>query len=1828
MLAFCGSLFSQEIDSRKDRRAPAIAPMRWENHSSALQHVAGNQVVYSRQYRLNVVTLAPGQYVDFQVPTHEYIRVQSCSPQRINDGQTEIWTSNGTGLFRKLNAAQSENQLSLIGAPDQSGISIGRVLRSADAPSAITIAVFTSTRDPRRLLDYYQCSVIGNERRVKVSDDRARKPKFYTPIKSGKRYALEVDSNTRLRLETRLMYDSDSSQHQFYWVKVFIDGVYDHTLLFDTLPQRMHRQFVDGTEKLIGQREFAYLDIESQNQSIEVEVSHPVLLRANAIGLKLVNPVVNDRYNAPAWEAQLLDEDAWLEKDVLDDGRTFEDYLAQGVPQQTAQKNPFWDPWLNYPKLLGVARDNSIRFGGLRAYMWMRVIATRRQGESNFGDELTVGELAQRIRNRFTYFRDLLPIDLHGSTNPRFISFPVRSIRRPDQSATETIVGQQHVNESAARLATTTLFQISTGGWQAPNSDQPCQCGDLIYRPAEGLGASRMRVIVDRQTLTGDAKLLIQYDERPPFELNVIPTSALKLSAFVPGRSEAAVAGLAQTHARYDSGPWGGPYSTLDQPVAMVDAAVAEFPLPQSVKQVKISAQSASDQALHIGVQCLMANFTELSELAYRKYGKTVSTIPALKEFASWQLNNNSLDAQRLLQGHVSQINKGLAPNDSLKPSVLQWSQQQLEQHQSKAVEMAEAGNWHGALEVLTDLIAHSDGQDRVSSIVSRTEVLERMGEHYLASQERRGWLKFSKNADLKKAMLKKLVNETLATAGGESSEELVRAFASVQIGDQESEVKFAQRLADNGRYRFALLTIPPTANGAEVDEMVLRCSFQLGWWKTFKEALKRMENVERRNFWGAMKAMQIGQYKRAFRLFAAAGEEGQRWLKHWKYGDYIFGRLGSTELLTRMSAIEDWESWLEKHPGQRQWRPENSSIVSSQGAATLYSVERDLRMEFRRCDEDNVSTVRVHGPAHIRIECRPLHTADQQNRWRFGQRPEDQSLNGVLEINNGQQIERLPILGNIPSDTLVIDGLRHLYQPGRRVFADLQIPAGLNELKLTAKDMDLLFRVHVQRPEIRSPVLPPITETTLSAVVIGKFGARCELLGQAHDEAIGTDSVRLVSREQQGKSIDHPFRQYYGGELDLETLRPYLKDQLGDIPTWQNRIFPTPSPFVLLHQDDVYKQAISIVYDNREGPIATRDLPLDKIARLETLQQSNPTHRSLARLISQLKKGSTWVRFEQFDQRAGVYLEKVDRWRPGSPATRARKALMSVQRADRALIGAEPVEIDLTNIFAPELEFRIARPRVGFVPTLETVVNWEFNGQQKSVTLDADQQTETFRIKLTAGIDRITFWQPQPYANHFVVINANEVLPDGTVSDTSVSAIGPDTRAWHVATTEEPLTFTAPGPNLFRIDQLVDDQIQTRIAVIQEASKPFRLAPEEGNRVARFRIFKLEKAPVTSPIYRPTLKTQSSDDHWVHDAVDEVMQAVQREPIGESLELLSLRGPDADSEVVKISDPTLLGVYDSGTTGFHFGYQRRRVIEELPTQQQPGRFFELGISNRKFDPWRDEYRQTDLILRPRIGSGPTLGASHQRTKTLGAVNQRWDNSADGQGPLQLNWRVYAFGQHAGTPLREPAHSFPWTAGFSGRLSRAYQLTPTISHRPSVGIFGRYLSETQDGFADGELDRDIFTTFKRNHRYGLRLSDQFVYQCHEDRRFYFRPTLSSNEDQLVPDNVGFSVGADQLFGPVQLHVGYRITGFLSDNDRTDTAIQNVLRIDLKTEKWDFAGFRSEVDLSVIHEISGGTSVGINFSRFFNDSRLYRDFRPGSVLFRPLKQQRAVQIDSR
>jgi hypothetical protein len=537
------------------------------------------------------------------------------------------------------------------------------------------------------------------------------------------------------------------------------------------------------------------------------------------------------------------------------------------------------------------------------------------------------------------------------------------------------------------------------------------------------------------------------------------PDSALPIEAFIPGRSEAALASLSVNHHRYDSGPWGGPFASLGQTVPMIQAGTCEMILPGDVREVTVTATSSTNESVDLGCQILVDGSLELSESAYLKLSRHASTTPELKQFARALLNNDSIAVQRLIGSHVENFMGAIeAGNQTIPPDKI-WSTKRLEQERAAALTAASNSNWPLVMEHLTTMIHHSESQQRHDAIVARAELLDHAGEFFLANNERRGWMTHSRDRQLKRELLKKLLEATQTRPNEGFERENILAVAATEIGDSASEIELAQQMANNGRYRFALLTIPPDARGDEVEELRLRCCFQLRWWRSFKESQKRVTDLQQRNFWGGIKLLHLGKYKRAFQLLSTAGDRGQQWIKHWKFGDHVYSRLTSPDFLTRMSGIEDWERYLSKTPGIRVKQADASVVKSCYGAATLYSAQRDLRFDGFTSLKSAPATVVIHGPARIQIESRPLHGP---------QSPE--VINGALEINNGQQTHFVPIINNRISPSLQIEGREDERFPGTKVIAEFDLPAGLNEIQIGSHQTDMIHRVSTWRPEMQRP--------------------------------------------------------------------------------------------------------------------------------------------------------------------------------------------------------------------------------------------------------------------------------------------------------------------------------------------------------------------------------------------------------------------------------------------------------------------------------------------------------------------------------------------------------------------------------------------------------------------------------------------------------------------------------------------------------------------------------------------------------------------------------------
>jgi len=766
------------------------------------------------------------------------------------------------------------------------------------------------------------------------------------------------------------------------------------------------------------------------------------------------------------------------------------------------------------------------------------------------------------------------------------------------------------------------------------------------------------------------------------------------------------------------------------------------------------------------------------------------------------------------------------------------------------------------AIETLTKLIQHTEGPDRRKAILARNNALESTGEFFLANRERLGWFEHEKDPQFRTALLEQAINQANENAQAPFAVEELLSYSTVELGTLQTELDMAREFLKNGHYRFALFSLPDDAPLDLTSDIALRCCFQLRWWKTLEEILSKLDQPQTSSLWLGLKALRLGQYERAHTLLLNAGETGHQWLVHWEAGHKIFAKLISEHGNQRIQAISEWEAWQASHPGPRVWQAEPWAIKSFDGAAVVYSQERDLRAQHFRTNASSPATLQIHGPVRIRIEARPIHDpkiARPVQDW--------------ITLSSAGRIQRIPVINNYVSNLLEVEGNEDL-SAGGRVFLDVDLPAGLNELQLSAGKSPLLFRLLALRPEMKSPVLPTINEATMAASLQGKFGAQNRF---KFKEKTDSDCVRLICRDQECVSLPLNYLRPCRENCEINQLQ--LTTQSHDIAALAsiaNRVAPTQQAFKMVHIDETYQHAIELAYSASQelenADESDSSEAMEKVTELFELALKQKHRQDIRRLLDSLKAGASWVQLKQFDERAGVIPVPIEGWTPENPGLRIRKCLLGAHDADYVLNATQELTLEVSAEEETEFEFTFWRPRVSFLPTTTSTIEIQAGEDSSQMVLDGiDEQTQ-LRIKLAAGTEHIKIQQVDAYVNHFVHMSVSELDQEGNAMqllDSSKEKLK-QKRVFQVATRSEPLKFTVSGPAVIRVDRLEAGESSTETIPIAGPAAEFTLTPDKS-RLAKFRIYKLALDVTDTPIYR----AQHAPSVGVEQDVNETVQAV-----------------------------------------------------------------------------------------------------------------------------------------------------------------------------------------------------------------------------------------------------------------------------------------------------------------------------------------------------------------
>ena len=1790
---------SQKVDRFADERYSCRFPFVWENVGDAGQFVDGIKPTRSGPRLMHAVELAPGQSTDFLLPPHEMLRAFCIDRDSILESDCELWLSDGSGLMRKLNTALSAKGKSLVAAPDYPKWTVARIRRSPKASGRVRFALFTSRRSNSQGVDAYRCE-FPESNPVVIRPDDGEKPRRYSDMAAGQRIAVKFRGDSRVRFETRLLYDADTSMHRSYWMKVHVNGATRHIVSFDTLPERYSRWFVDGAEKLVGRREFAFLDFAADDE-VEIEFSHRCFVRAEAVEARLCRSRANFDIVKNISEALARAYDPDKDRSTI---------IAADDTNAARSLTDQLDPWLDHERLLAVARDNTARQGGLNSYMWMRAIARQHHEDPDFRNGISIPDLASRIRGRYTLFRDLLPVAEQPVT-PRLIKFPIRSIRRPGRKSSQTVVATHHVNESLSHLPDAIVFPVP-----ATETGQR----RLGYRLPENLGPSILRVVVDKANLHRAVNFQIQFDARPPVDFEVTAETDIHSRLLRPTYQESSLVAQGKRHFGGQPSTLDGPFSVGQWPTESSLAAVHEIVIPNGVREITLLAGSNCQHDCRFALQYMTSRHPRLSESEWTYLHSEKHNIDPLRRgVADDRLENNLAGLERLLQSHLHQFDAS-QPKPIARPEV-ESTPAEIDRLIPLAIKFAAEGNWIQAIETESRIVNGSAGHARNLALLRRASYLHKANEHFLASMELKGALDFFDDPLLRFEALQSLIENARRRPFSELLIEqfltrgAVNAKQGSHVGNRESlRATLGETLIDHGKFAMGFFASPPKPDQTVTDHQA-RALFQMQWWGQFVELFPQMRPRTANLGYGLM-LLRDGRPDTADTYLSEAGPLGQQWMQHWKDGVTIRNLLTSKSLEQRAAAIELWENWQETYPGNKVWLPLSGDVVRCRGAAHIYSPLRDTYGSFFVAGPRETAAIEIQGPTKIRIEMRPIHENDPDSR-----------ITDFVGITINGQTRIIPAIDNVPSKTLNAAGHPEI-RPGTKLQTEIELSAGRHRIELESADHSFLFRTFQETPEVRLPVLPPLTRHTLAQVIAGRFGP--SLLIKSNTRPKSGDFVRLIAPNH--VSVRH----HVGGLADpngspsAEQLWAQFAQQNQTLAnTWHNRFHATDAGHRFTDREQWDFQAAELAMNAASNPDDAA-VQLQAIAELHELHMQHPKSEHLQAILKSVKRGTTWQRMESFDQRAGIQSTDMEFWTAETPEVRIRKSLANMDSAKHVATSSKKVVVTVADSKPVHLRIKLRRPQIGHLPMALTTAVVEVDDDVRRITVD--DQPRVGDVVLSPGEHRVKIFQENPFANHMIVVDLLEVLADGT----EVPFVNPDsllskrTRSWMVALPDEPVKFAVRGPGLIRIDRYIDGNVTFEtIPIPEQGTRSFTVAPAPGQPKALLRIFELKTGHTPAPVYVANPRTIPAEESWT----EPVALASWEQPVNQAqqygvsqIENLSLLPADIPLFSLTDLDDQQLGWQNIGTVGAWFAWRQRRALDELQSPlAQADRFFEAGLSRNFFDRWSGQYQQTQAFVRAREVGGTTFGLDHRSTSTLDDSQSDPRLSANGWGPWQSSWRTSLFAQDTGENSIPGFGSLPWSLSGSATFSRRQRINESVFHRTRIELFGRYLSEERNGLGPGELDQDIFTRYKADHRYGLRLSDLWVRQHCEDVRYWVRPQLVTNPDQLVPDNLGVHVGMDQLLGPIQLRLGYRLTGFFADNDRRNTAVQSLFDVDVMYERWHSRFLRSESRFAIRHDASGGgTSFQFNLRWYLNQGRGYRDFSPNSTLFRPIRQERALR----
>ena len=1039
---------------------------------------------------------------------------------------------------------------------------------------------------------------------------------------------------------------------------------------------------------------------------------------------------------------------------------------------------------------------------------------------------------------------------------------------------------------------------------------------------------------------------------------------------------------------------------------------------------------------------------------------------------------------------------------------------------------------------------------------------------HYLAEQYLRAAYLYADRAALRQFAFAQL--HTLYSAHNEFfALEGLLSTALQRDGSLTAQTELVQRLNDTGRSYWAILLAQAMPSDQQPLDSLLQASYSLGWWTLFDTTLERLDDPQQQAYWRGLQAQQQGDYEAARQFWTAAGTRGKAWLAALEQGLAISTRLQASPRTSQRldnPALDD--------PALDDWiqwwasQPGPYSWQDADELATRYAGGALLYAP----DLDVYSHYfRASHTQPLELQVQGPVRLRLDSRLLYPTAPAA-AVDDWLLIEAGPTSLRYPVNADRPAAGLQLASAAS-EQPGRLHSVELTVPAGSHTLRLYARDHAALFQIKAWRPIYPLSMLP--APGPAAYLALAARSAR-------PDEP---DNTRPTPQTSSLFTIQHCRL------LPVSLAAPRRHNTvLLDPPL--NTPHRAPQDTVKL-ADPVLAQASRWLWASEARSDAAAPAPA-----AEQFFQQHRANPALEPLRQRLLGNARWLYLDNIAGSAGIRaVELPDGWQPESPELALRQALLPpLQAHERRLGSAQSLTLTLFNPVASRLSITLQlEDLLDASSPLPSQVFYQLDQQARQTLQLHAGQTRDLSLTLPAGEHFLQIGLQPSYSNRYLRLGLADSasLPEADV-------LQQDQRWFHIARREQPLSLYLQGPAWLRIDSYQDGTVQSQYRQLGAGWQQFELTPPAGREEALYRVYQR--------VYK--------------DALDSSPPPLPR-PAGPGSAPLAAppvtrTEPAAPATQISLDDRYRLGQQEDGTWSFGAALVSRRNLDDEPgTATAAERFSEFTAGYRYFDPVRSVWYHSALAARLRQDGDPTLVARNRMAFSV-RPSARWT-------PVSVLLRGDFFAQR---PTNNA--DLEWSAYLSASAVQNFTISPTTDHFLRAELFVRPLSLDDNPYPDGLLDQDIFSRYKANHRYGLRLSDSWRHQPWLDTEWGASLGLSTNEDfnPLQPDYLQARLTWRQLLGDWQADLSYRVRRYFDDDDRRKASTEQRLYLALDWGYWTQRQQRWQVGFDWNYDLEENSSNWLLQLQWHGgEGRGLRDFRPGEIDFDTIRKYRARQADN-